>query len=378
MLKVIDLFSGAGGLSLASKLLGLNVVGALEVDHYSCETYRNNLIGTEDTPILIESDITELSPQEFMKRIGIKRDDCDIILGGPPCQGFSSLSYRNSHPDPRNKLLWHYFEYIEAIAPKAFLVENVPGMLWDKNREFVDRFYELADIGGYYLYKPEILDAKDYGVPQTRKRVFIYGIKKDLKDLIRSKWPPEITHGLPRPLEVEGRFLEPYVEAKSVFEVPLAKNDPNNIHMKHSKRLIEVFKSTPINGGSRADSCRVLPCHKFHNGHKDVYGRINPNKPGPTMTTSCTNPSKGRFVHPTENHGITVRHAAKFQTFPDYFVFSGGIIAASIQIGNAVPITLGKAVINQIVDDLIQIKEATKRLTHISHIDNAEQLSAVS
>ena len=321
MYKVIDLFSGAGGLSLASKLLGLKVIGALEIDHYSCETYRNNLINAEDATILIESDITELSPHEFIKRIGIKKKGCDIILGGPPCQGFSSLLYRKNNPDPRNTLLWHYFEYIEAIAPKAFLVENVPGMLWDKNRMFVDRFYELADKGGYHIYKPEILDAKDYGVPQTRKRVFIYGIQKYLKDLIRSKWSPEITHGLPRPLEVQGEILEPYLQASSVFDTPLSNVDPNNIHMQHSKELVEVFKSTPKNGGSRADSSRVLPCHKNHNGHKDVYGRINPNKPGPTMTTSCTNPSKGRFCAPLRKSRYNRQTRGKVSDLPGQFHF---------------------------------------------------------
>jgi DNA (cytosine-5)-methyltransferase 1 len=122
--------------------------------------------------------------------------------------------------------------------------------------------------------------------------------------------------------------------------------------MNHSKKLLEVFNSTPINGVSRAQSKRQLPCHKNHNGHKDVYGRIDPKKPGPTITTGCVNPSKGRFLHPTRNHGITVRHAARFQTFPDDFVFSGGLMASAVQIGNAVPIRLGKRVIASVYDAL--------------------------
>ncbi|MNF99158.1 putative BsuMI modification methylase subunit YdiO [compost metagenome] len=118
--------------------------------------------------------------------------------------------------------------------------------------------------------------------------------------------------------------------------------------MNHSEALIELFKNTPINGGSRSDSGRVLKCHQGHGGHSDVYGRINPSKPGPTMTTACINPSKGRFVHPTENHGITLRQAARLQTFPDNFIFSGGLMAAGVQIGNAVPILLGQAIIEKI------------------------------
>lgn len=122
--------------------------------------------------------------------------------------------------------------------------------------------------------------------------------------------------------------------------------------MNHSLELIEVFKSTPLNGGSRRDSGRVLPCHDGHSGHSDVYGRINPSQPGPTMTTACINPSKGRFVHPTEHHGITLRQAARFQTFPDWFVFQGGLMAAGEQIGNAVPIRLGEILLRTIAEGI--------------------------
>ena len=127
--------------------------------------------------------------------------------------------------------------------------------------------------------------------------------------------------------------------------------------MNHSPEMIKRFKDTPINGGSRAESGYVLPCHKEHNGHKDCYGRINPGKVGNTMTTACINPSKGRFVHPTEHHGITLRHAARFQTFPDDFVFEGGLIAGGVQIGNAVPATMGEKLLSSIVVALQLQKE---------------------
>jgi len=124
--------------------------------------------------------------------------------------------------------------------------------------------------------------------------------------------------------------------------------------MQHGPELIDAFKRTPVNGGSRHDSGRVLPCHENHNGHKDVYGRIDPAKPAPTMTTACINPSKGRFVHPTEHHGITVRQAARIQTFPDSFVFQGGLMAAGKQIGNAVPVDLAKKLIEHLLPTLKQ------------------------
>src|SRR5213075_410578 len=97
----------------------------------------------------------------------------------------------------------------------------------------------------------------------------------------------------------------------SVFKKRLQKRDPYNVHINHSAELVDVFRATPKNGGSRADSCRVLPCHENHAAHRDVYGRILLDQAGPTMTTACINPSKGRFLHPTRNHGITARHAAR-------------------------------------------------------------------
>ncbi len=146
-----------------------------------------------------------------------------------------------------------------------------------------------------------------------------------------------------------------------VFSNPLDHTDPNAIHMNHSEALVRAFESTPHNGGSRCDSGRILPCHSGHDGHSDVYGRIDPSKPGPTMTTACVNPSKGRFVHPTENHGITARHAARMQGFPDQFVFEGGLMAAGVQIGNAVPIGLGMATLGAVAH-FIDAKTSKRRV----------------
>jgi DNA (cytosine-5)-methyltransferase 1 len=177
------------------------------------------------------------------------------------------------------------------------------------------------------------------------------GIRKDLK--ISFKWPMP-THFPPNSAEALEKGSPAWVNASTIFEKPLEDHDPNAIHMNHSLNMIERLKATPLNGGSRKDSGYVLSCHKDHDGHKDVYGRIDPNKPGPTMTTACVNPSKGRFVHPTEHHGITVRHAARFQTFPDDFIFEGGLMAAAKQVGNAVPVQLGESVLSRLTGALAE------------------------
>ena len=356
-LTCIDLFAGAGGLSLAAKNIGLAVKVAVEKNRHACNTYRCNLIQDGQGPQLYESNILELSPYVIFEKNFPEDDNCDMILGGPPCQGFSVHRINDAGVgDPRNELILRYFEFVNVLRPKVFLMENVPGILWQRHEEYLKKFYEKGKKTGYSLQSPVVLDARDFGVPQRRKRVFILGVRKDVS--FNSAWPPAQTHGDEKSRE-KHPHLKPWVIADEVFAKPLSSEDANNLHMKHKPEMVEVFKSTPLNGGSRSQSNRILPCHKEHTGHKDVYGRINPLQPGPTMTTACINPSKGRFVHPTEHHGITLRHAARFQTFPDWFTFKGGLIAAGEQIGNAVPVRLGEILLKS-VSEGIQITPKTK------------------
>ncbi|MBN1805978.1 MAG: DNA cytosine methyltransferase [Sedimentisphaerales bacterium] len=348
----IDIFCGAGGFTLAAKQLKIDVIAAIEYDKYACETYRNNFIKYKhQKPLLYESDVLDISPDKLLSDLKIAPGRLDILMGGPPCQGFSTHRIKNAGVnDPRNQLLTRYFDFVRVLKPKTFIVENVSGLLWDRHKKHLKKFYRLARDSGYDVFEPAVLNAKNFGVPQNRKRVFILGKRKDLN--LEINWPPSPTHFAPESKEVKEKGKPHWLPALMVFEKSLKRDDPNNIHMNHSKELFKVFKSTPKNGGSRSQSKRQLPCHKNHNGHKDVYGRIDPKKPGPTITTGCVNPSKGRFLHPTKNHGITVRHAARFQSFPDDFIFSGGLMASSVQVGNAVPINLGIKTIGIIASPL--------------------------
>ena len=340
----IDLFCGAGGFSLAAMNLGIDVLAALENNHCACESYRTFFSRYPSPPVVFEKDICAITPEEMIAQLP-KGIVPDILMGGPPCQGFSSLRLKNSGvDDPRNKLLIRYFDFVRALRPTVFLVENVVGLLWPRHKTYLEKFYTEAKSSGYEIFSPVILNACDYGVPQRRKRVFILGWREKIPQNLL--WPPAKTHCNPlKP--VAG--LTPWIPAIEAFISPAPMGDKNDVHMRHGEALLKVFRSTPLNGGSRKDSCRVLPCHKHHDGHKDVYGRIDPSKPAPTMTTACVNPSKGRFLHPTEDHGITVRQAARLQTFPDDFYFAGGLMNAARQIGNAVPIKLGEAVLKPIL-----------------------------
>ncbi|HIO03656.1 MAG TPA: DNA cytosine methyltransferase [Alphaproteobacteria bacterium] len=356
----VDLFAGAGGFSLAAILAGFNVRFAVENDKHASETYKKNICErlSQNRTALYSEDITELSAKKL--RLKHFRDtDCDLMLGGPPCQGFSAHRILGSGvDDPRNKLILEYFKFVKVLKPKVFLMENVPGILWPRHQEYLDQFYDQATRSGYNTFPPVTLDARDFGVPQRRKRVFVLGVREDLA-LAGLDWPLAASHV--KPNSKLGK-KPTWVNCSSVFwEAP--KNDPNDRHMRHTEEIIRAFQNTPKNGGSRKDSGRVLPCHKGHDGHKDVYGRIDPNAPAPTMTTACINPSKGRFVHPEENHGITVRQAARIQTFPDHFIFYGGLIASGKQIGNAVPVKMGNSIVTHIRDFISQNQQESPKVS---------------
>ncbi len=344
---------------MAAQLCGIDVRAAVELDHHACTTYRSNLIDKRKAKTsLVESDIREVDWKALLKDAGLARGECDLLLGGPPCQGFSTHRLKGAGvDDPRNELLGSYFESVQAIHPSVFLIENVPGLLWKRHEVYLKKLLAEAKAAKYRVFPPVVLNARSYGVPQNRKRVFILGFREDVAAQI--SWPPPPSHLSPNDAAVAAKTRPAWLTAATVFSKRFLPNDENSLHMHHSAELTEVFKSTPSNGGSRSESNRVLACHVSHNGHKDVYGRIDPSKPGPTMTTACINPSKGRFLHPTQNHGICLRHAARFQTFPDDFDFSGGIIAAGRQIGNAVPIALGVALIESIRQALISAPKAS-------------------
>lgn len=370
-IKAIDLFAGAGGFSLAALNQNIRILSAIELDSDACDTYKKNLVTNRNNDITIyNEDIMNISPDKIMNDIGLKPKELDIIIGGPPCQGFSSHRIKNSGvDDPRNNLLIRYFDFVCKFQPKLFLVENVPGLLWERHATYLNQFKKLAENNSYKLLDPIKLNAKDFGVPQNRNRVFLLGIRNDLKGNV--SWPPMPTHFRDKPpywktssevfenppinvIEYLHKIIDKKIINTLVFnkENSTCKDDPSNIHMNHAEYMINRFAMTPING-SREDIDFSLPCHSNgYKGHKDVYGRIRLAQAGPTITTGCMNPSKGRFLHPWENHGITIRQAARFQTFPDDYIFSGGIISQAKQVGNAVPIELGEAILKMCLENL--------------------------
>ncbi|WP_153914500.1 DNA cytosine methyltransferase [Shewanella sp. TC10] len=385
-MKAIDLFSGAGGFSLAAHQCGIDVVAAIELDKAASITYQSNLIDRLKSPTkLINGDINEVDLPALMKELKLKSGDLDLLLGGPPCQGFSTHRINDAGiDDPRNQLLLKYFDFVDGLKPKAFLIENVAGLLWSRHEEYLQKLLALAEEHGYTIHFCNILNAKDYGVPQNRKRVFIFGTRKNL-NIENPDFPPAATHFSPTSEKTPKwktastvfeklthtlieQYIEDYFRPKTnltddearfllqslEYGEPVKDDDICKINMQPTPKMIQQFIDTPLNG-SREDAGEKhrKTCHSNgYKGHKDVYGRVMIHLPSNTVTTGCNNPSKGRFIHPWQNNGMTLRHAARFQTFPESFNFLGNTTSIAKQIGNAVPPLLAKVLINDICSRL--------------------------
>ncbi|BBP45380.1 cytosine-specific methyltransferase [Thiosulfatimonas sediminis] len=390
-MAAIDLFAGAGGFSLAAYQAGIDVLAAIELDSQASNTYRENLIERLNVNTkFIEGDILKVNPADLREELALERGEIQLILGGPPCQGFSSHRIKNSGVnDPRNQLLLRYFDFVEEFRPQAFLVENVSGLFWARHADYLEKFKKLASDNGYKIKFCDVINAKDYGVPQNRKRAFILGVREDV-NIEGFAFPPKKTHFSPNSVEVVDGGLPAWKTVSTVFEpiseelkekyisdyflrktslnehqarnlldslefgCPIGEDDPCNFHMVPTTESENKYQATPLNG-SREDAGEEfrLPCHSNgYGGHKDVYGRMFIHLPANTITTGCHNPSKGRFVHPWKNHGITLRHAARIQTFPDDFIFTGTSTSQAKQVGNAVPVELGLVLITSIMNVL--------------------------
>lgn len=323
MLKIkpiaIDIFSGCGGLTLGLKQAGFNVIGAIEISPIFVETYKQN---HNEVDVWTE-DVRKINPNEIKRKLGLKKGELDLLAGCPPCQGFSAIGTKKND-DERNDLVFEFLKFIECFAPKAIMMENVPGLMRDHRIEKVKK--RLEELGYDYGDTPKVLDASDYGVPQRRKRMILLAGKKgkiaEAKEILKKKTVAEAIAGLPKPGK-SGDPLHDYPENRT-------------------PKIMEIIKKIPLNGGSRRNMGyeMQLPCHKrCKNGFKDIYGRMKWDEVSPTITGGCTSPSKGRFLHPEQHRAITLREAALLQGFPPDYKFSinAGKGAISTMIGNALP-----------------------------------------
>lgn len=339
----LDLFSGAGGLSLGLKLAGFKILGAVDNDEASVETYRRNL-GNH----ILQGDICALEPAAVAARFGIVPGRLTLLAGGPPCQGFS-VKRRGSDTDVRNELLLEFVRFVTFLRPAFFLVENVTGLMSKRGKVHLDELMASMREIGYSTHLSQV-DIVQYGIPQTRVRAFLIG---------------EYTHAEPK-----FRFPKPTHNAREFRTVrdaigdlpsPLEDGSPHPTVPNHyresrmSKLNLERIRTIPEGGGREFLPAHLaLRCHQRNTAvrHVDTYGRLSFDQPAVTITARFDSFTRGRFGHPTEDRTITLREGARIQTFPDDFVFSGNREECARQIGNAVPPLIARIMGEQIIKTL--------------------------
>lgn len=320
--RVIELFAGCGGMALGFKDAGFRTVLANEWDKDACDTLRANV-----TDRVLNCAIQEI--ETF--------PEADVIAGGPPCQGFSNLGERVPS-DPRNQLWRHYFRCVEQVRPQVFVLENVPPLL--KSAEYVEIERLATNLG--YKIEGRVLNAADYGAPQTRKRAIVIGSR------IGEPSFPTPTHADPLKRNLLNHHLPRWRTVRdTIGHLPL---DPTgldwHIGRNPTPKSLERYKCIPAGGNRWNLPAHLMPdCWKRKTkGGTDLFGRLWWDRPSVTIRTEFYKPEKGRYLHPVAHRPITHLEAALLQTFPADFKFCGSKINVGIQIGNAVPPTLAFAI----------------------------------
>lgn len=347
--KVIDLFAGVGGLSLGFENCGFDVVLANEYDSSIAAAYELNHKGTQ----MIVGDITSL---DLEKTFGAYSGKIDVVIGGPPCQGFSQKGQRKTIHDERNFLFKYYVKVVELVEPQYFVMENVPNLLTAEGGYFRKEIEELFNSMDYQL-KMGVLNASDYGVPQNRRRAVIIGKRGGEAPALPK--PRNITvtiwdaiSDLAYLSSGEGTEEQEYRnEPQSEYQKKLRAGSTvlhNHVATKHSDLALERLAMIPPNAGKE-----VLPEeHLTKSIYSGTWTRMKKDEISVTITTRFDTPSSGKFTHPFLDRAITVREAARIQSFPDSFQFVGNKGSQMKQVGNAVPPLLAGAIAEVILNDL--------------------------
>lgn len=349
----IDLFCGAGGLSLGLTQAGFAVRAAIDNDPIAIRTYNLNLDNHAEA-----ASIETLSPEAVLERAGLARGECSLLAGGPPCQGFS-LQRRGNRDDHRNTLVLEYLRMIEGIEPQYFLMENVGGLLTKHGKPFLREIsLRTARLG--YITHLKMLNAVDFDIPQRRLRAFLVGERS--KGLVGAFQFPESAGRPSRTVrDAIGDLPSPPDDGRS-------HPDFSN-HFRETRLAainIERIRHVPQGGGRQDLPPHLqLDCHKNNDRHRhmDVYGRLAWDEPSVTLTARFDSFTRGRFAHPVEHRSLTIREGARLQTFPDSFVFEGNREEQARQVGNAVPPLLARCVGEAIRSALAHSNATPRRAT---------------
>ena len=359
LLSVIDLFSGVGGFSQGFAQASIKGKSSFELkllvdnDPEAAYTLKRN---RPSLPFWV-MDIAKINSKVLLQHGRI--EDVDIVIGGPPCQGFSAAGKR-LFDDPRNALLGVFVKIISELQPKAILMENVPNVFNGSHGQYGDELLENLHKAGY-IPVAKVLKAEDYGVPQKRRRVFIFGLRKDLG--VTSPTLPESNMStvsveqaigdLPALKAGEGQDPGKYaMDPQNEYQKMRREKSNmlfNHVAPRHSKGLVDKISIIPEGGGNKS-----LPAHsRFSDNYfSQAYARLHRDELAYTITGSFLNPGSGRFIHYRDVRALTIREAARFQSFDDDFVFHGSTSAQERHVGNAVPPLLAKVLAEHLAKTL--------------------------
>ena len=374
--NVIDLFSGVGGLSYGFlNLPDFNIVAANEIEKDIYIAYKLNHKNVKMLNVDI-NDLTEVYLNEAIGGMNI-----DVVVGGPPCQSYSTLGKRKM--DDRANLFMQYKRVLQIIKPRAFVFENVVGILSiDKGRLFQDIQAEFEELG--YILKHKVLNAVNYGVPQHRERVFLVGFRNENNFIY-----PDETHG-------DG--LLPFVTLKDALgDLPVLKsNEQNNSYafepsnnflnfVRKDGTTILTEHSSPKNGEHLIRIMEMLKDgqNKFDlpieirpkSGYGNTYAKLWWEKPSTTITRNFACPSSSRCIHPRDSRALSIREGARLQSFPDDYKFYGSDGMKRLEIGNAVPPLLSLAIAKQTLKALITSTQSPQKTSNVIPLNFLEQLT---
>ena len=361
---LVDLFAGCGGLSTGMENAGFTPWFVNEIVPHFCDTYRANH-QLPDGHCYV-GDINELN-KNIQKYQDIL-NDIDLVCGGPPCQGFSTANRQRIIDDPRNSLYRAYLQFLQYVRPKFFVMENVVGMT-KKLSEIKEDFHKF--LGDEYVYDAKVLEAKNWGIPQNRRRLIFIGNRMGVDpsaifdEIDKLRRPPfvlrDVLEGLPR-LKVKqpkGKpGIENYDSGLTVRDFTYTVNDfyrfingdrvitklYNHKNRYNNPRDLEIFRLLPQGGDSTHESIsKIMPYTRRSNIFKDKYYKLDESKICKTITSHMKYDCN-MYIHPWEPRGLSPREAARIQTFPDDYVFQGAQNSWYAQIGNAVPVKLAKVI----------------------------------
>lgn len=376
MIRVVDLFSGAGGLTLGfkNKILNdtfvksddYNILFANEIDKNASDAFSLNF---PQIPML-NCSITQIT-QNYLVENNIEYSDVDLVIGGPPCQSFSTVGRRQY--DERAQMYKEYRRMLSFLQPKVFLFENVTGLMTMKNAEGLpvleDIKYEFSDFSDFginlsYEIKESVMNAKHFGVPQNRERVFLVGMRRDLESEFNWEFPDAELISEDEFLTLEdaigdlpklgnGEKKEYYESNPYTFYQKLMRN--NSVELTHhvnglnGERMLKIMKTvTPGKGknyiNELVETGKLDEKYFLTSGYHNTYGKLWWDRPSSTITNNLSTPSSLRCIHPIQNRALTPREGARIQSFPDTFQFIGNKENINSQIGNAVPPLLAMAI----------------------------------